>query len=75
MKKIKILLSMIYPYLILTYLMFSDTVKISSEWDFMLSLTQVILFVMFLSGLVAFFVCLIKDFVQWCKAKKETKRK
>lgn len=71
MRKIKILLSMIYPLLILMYLFFSDTVTITDGWDLGVILLSIVLFAMFFGGLVAFIVCLVKDFIKWIKSRKQ----
>ncbi len=74
MKKIIILLSMSIPYLFITYLRSAKAIVIPEEWDSVLLVIHIVVFAMFCSGLVAFVVSLIKDFVNWCKAKRESKR-
>lgn len=79
MKKIKILINMIYPCLLSLFLAYSNTVDINHNnfgffyWPNILEILARVFFVLFVCGLVAYFVTLVMDLVKFIKNKKGNK--
>ncbi len=78
MKKIKILINMIYPCLLSVFLAYSDVLNTRNDfltyfWPNVLEILAIVFFVLFVCGLVAYFVTLVMDLVKFIKDKKGNK--